>query len=623
MVYKRKCPELVYLSNYEDAPDRRFWDTFPFMPLPNTVETDINVAELENLVIKLRAKLNPTEICRAEKLIYSLKNGASSCQKIDLPSCSIKNASSTAPFGKEITDTLAHWIKSGFVCGPFEYPPVSKLRINSLMAIPKDNKIRPVLNVSQPLGFSFNENIDDNKLEKVKMSSARNFGFTLKDCGINSRMSKFDMRDAYKNIPAPLGDLRLQGFKWLNKIFIENKQIFGARTAVANFDILGHTVMTLAMASCNAAPEFVHRHLDDVPVTGPCNSVICETFTKEYKKICKKINVKLAENCVKNEKAFSNKTTGKILGIWFDSTDLTWQLPQDKKEKTLTSISKAIKCDMMVLVEMQILMGNLNNVSMMCPFLNAYRKNLNDDLGKGLGKNSEIITLSEESKKDLLVWAGCLLDKCKKLPIPSRQIDPPLYCKTFSSDAAGYSDSNNNDKPGVATVGFNEDGELILAFQKFWGKRMISKSKDSNDRQFGRKTAFLEFVGLVMPFVLMPEKLARQHVILKVDNMSCYFGWHNKCMKNDAYTSILIRALYLLSAYNNNIVHVRHLPRKTSWDSCLVDRLSRESTTLAGDKKMLESFKEFKLPVFFEAWLDSPSVDWDIPNKLLSFVMNK
>ena len=49
------------------------------------------------------------------------------------------------------------------------------------------------------------------------------------------------------------------------KFFIELMQIFGAITAVGNFDILGHTVVSLTCASCDFDKTLVHRHLDDVP----------------------------------------------------------------------------------------------------------------------------------------------------------------------------------------------------------------------------------------------------------------------------------------------------------------------------------------------------------------------
>ena len=128
-------------------------------------------------------------------------------------------------YGKEVTDTIAHWVKSGFAAGPFDSPPLSKFRVNSLAAVPQDGKVRPVINVSEPEGFSFNDNIEKNKLEKVKMTSARNFGYSLKNCGKNAKLSKFDMKDAYKQVPCPLSDLRLQGFRWLNKYFCEKNNI--------------------------------------------------------------------------------------------------------------------------------------------------------------------------------------------------------------------------------------------------------------------------------------------------------------------------------------------------------------------------------------------------------------
>jgi hypothetical protein len=41
------------------------------------------------------------------------------------------------------------------------------------------------------------------------MSSARLFGYALREAGTGATISKFDMKDAYKNIPAKLDELRL------------------------------------------------------------------------------------------------------------------------------------------------------------------------------------------------------------------------------------------------------------------------------------------------------------------------------------------------------------------------------------------------------------------------------
>ena len=75
-----------------------------------------------------------------------------------------------------LTDTVAHWDKSKMVAGPFKNPPLENFRVNPLMAVKQKSKVRPILNLSAPKGFSFNDNVDENHIRKLEMSSARQFG---------------------------------------------------------------------------------------------------------------------------------------------------------------------------------------------------------------------------------------------------------------------------------------------------------------------------------------------------------------------------------------------------------------------------------------------------------------
>jgi hypothetical protein len=49
--------------------------------------------------------------------------------------------------------------------------------------------------------------------------------------------------------------------------------------------------------------------------------------------------MKLANDCQKFKKAFSNSTFGKVLVIFFDTSKLAWRLPDDKMEKILGLIA--------------------------------------------------------------------------------------------------------------------------------------------------------------------------------------------------------------------------------------------------------------------------------------------
>jgi hypothetical protein len=70
---------------------------------------------------------------------------------------------------------MEDWLEKGFIAGPFKEPLLDNFRVNGMIAITKGNKTRPVLNVSEPAGRSFNNNVDIKEVEKVYMDSAKSF----------------------------------------------------------------------------------------------------------------------------------------------------------------------------------------------------------------------------------------------------------------------------------------------------------------------------------------------------------------------------------------------------------------------------------------------------------------
>ena len=158
-------------------------------------------------------------------LLSNLRYGASSCQKSSLQSCFVQNAKPTLKYGREVTDVVAYWVKNSYVSGPFKEPPLAKFSVNPIIAVEQEDKVRAVLNVTNPLGKSLNSNIDMSRLEKFRMSSARNFGYTVRKFGKCAKMSKFDLEAANKQVPVPIDELRLQGFSCMNRFFVELDQI--------------------------------------------------------------------------------------------------------------------------------------------------------------------------------------------------------------------------------------------------------------------------------------------------------------------------------------------------------------------------------------------------------------
>ena len=196
-----------------------------------SAKTPVNV---EKLVESVKDKLTIHQI---------LKSGAPAFQQKSQPPIFCKNVPSTAKHGHLVTDTIGVWVKKGFASGPFDFPPLACFRVNPLIAFEQHGKIRPVLNVSEPAGRSFNDNVNKNGVEKVFMSSAKDFGYSLCKAGVSANFSKFDLSDAYKNVPSKASDFRLQGFSWLGKFFFESQQMFGAISSVSNYDTFGMSML--------------------------------------------------------------------------------------------------------------------------------------------------------------------------------------------------------------------------------------------------------------------------------------------------------------------------------------------------------------------------------------------
>lgn len=585
------------------------------------MKTPIDVDRLELEISKAKPSLTCHQVRRAKQCISDLRTGTSAFQKAPLPPVFVKNVPSALKYGEHMTDAIVTWLKEDFAAGPFSEPPLSNFRVNPLMGLEQNGKVRPILNVSELAGRSFNDNVCDLRLEKVYMSSALDFSQGLLKAGKNAIFSKFDLQNAYKNVPAKNEDLHLQGFSWLGKFFFEKKQIFCAKTAVSNFDIFGHTILDIVLSHCNIPRSLVFRRLDDVPVVGPSKSKHCEIFSEKYKDFCTSINVKLAKDCPDNNKAFINQTFGRVLGIDFDSKDLSWAIPTEKKSKCLSCINHFMKSSHISLLDMQKLMGRLADVGQLCPFLRGFKRPLNQLLGNLQRHPEERLVIPRAAKDDLWVWAG-MLSLSERLPILLVSDAPKLSFLEFTSDAAGRSEDRSY-KPGVGGIGFDETGEIILAFQHIWDDLMINTLKDNKGTDIGSKSTTLEMVGLVIPLLLVPEKLVNSHVVFKVDNLGCFFAWENKFVKNDMLASILLKTSLLITSYLGTTVFVRHLPRLLSWEGRLVDRLSRSSTSTRHDMNLVRSFSHLSLPLRLDRWLANPQEDWNLPYELLSHVKSR
>ncbi len=531
-LFKKKFENIPTLADYTVIPEDSFWDNFPKRGLPSRPSTRVKVDILEEEIYLVKDKLTKSELRRAERVVKDLRYGAEAYQRNELPPISTCNAKSAYEYGELLTDKIASWIVKGFVAGPFLCPPMPGFRANPQIAVARNGKIRPVMNMSGPRGRSFNDNIDHAKLEKVNMSTAKKFSYELKKAGKDAKFSKFDIEEAYKLIPQKTEDIRLQGFTWLGKYFCETQGTFGGIGSVCNFDRLGNTKDRVVCVKSNTPRNAVLRILDDTPNVGPVDSGIAERFAKEMRDFCEKVGIPLADNCAKNDKAFELQTRGIVFGVGFDSKDMTFFLTEEKANKVIRRCMDAYRSSHLDLKQCQQLMGSVNDLAQMCPFIKFYKGSGNRLLAQFGDNNCILLQTSDQLKKDLLVISK-VAESCKSgLPIADPREEPGLSNLMFYTDAAGASFTTVKGRKhfhsqlgrGAACIG-GETLETIWFWSRLeWPEKFMTEMRDEKGTIFGCKSTTLESIGLTIPFTAIPERIKGRTITFMVDNIAVALG---------------------------------------------------------------------------------------------------
>jgi hypothetical protein len=248
-----KNPEICVLPDYAKPAPKNFPSYYP-----KKVVSNVKIGELENLITVCWDSWTLTQKRTAKKTIKRLKGKQPVKLKKHLGALKEKNAKSALENGQAMTDVLATWIKKQFVAGPFEKPPREGFRANPLMAAVQRTKIRPIMNLLAPKGFSFNDAVDESSIDLLKMSSAKIFTEALIQSGKGAVFGKEDIQDAYKLIPNAEEQWHLYGFEWLGKYFYDTTTVFGSKASPASFDSLPETIVNIVCTLEEIPKKCVH-----------------------------------------------------------------------------------------------------------------------------------------------------------------------------------------------------------------------------------------------------------------------------------------------------------------------------------------------------------------------------
>jgi hypothetical protein len=198
---------------------------------------------------------------------------------------------------------------------------------------------------------------------------------------------------------------------------------------------------------------------------------------------------------------------------------------------------------------------------------------------------------------------------------------PPLSPAMFISDAAGAALYWQQGQPanisvpydrGVASVGFkNEDYSFLSTI--FWPPEFLNK--------FASQSMLLESIGLLLPFLCTPCLLPYQSVLLYVDNEALTYAWAQRMSTKNPYTTMFLQTLHMIEAVLPCRIFIQHQRRRSTGPAELVDNLSRKSTTTALDRSKLGHLPVHQPLQPLKGWLDNPTVDWDLPGKIVEHIL--
>ncbi len=171
--------------------------------------------------------------------------------------------------------------------------------------------------------------------------------------------------------------------------------------------------------------------MDDTIIVSPHSSGYTTEFVTVFQSVCKQLNVPIADDDPKYEKAYSCTTVGVVLGIFFNSNSMTWKLPLAKHEATKGLLHDFLQATHCTLLQVQKLHGKLNDFAQMCTFMKGFCFHQTSFLQHWNTSAMGTLPIPALLKQELYVWAKCLASAKTGFPIPHTMKHPQPLSSDF------------------------------------------------------------------------------------------------------------------------------------------------------------------------------------------------
>ena len=409
----------------------------------------------------------------------------------------------------------------------------------------------------------------------------------------------------------------MQGFAWLGKIFFEIGLVFGASSSPGIFDAVAKIVVRIA-ASRAGFPSYLYiQHLDDVCACSPEGSVQVDQFYDSYLDTCEKLNIKLADPG-DPDKAFSPRMEGQVLGINYDSTDMTWSLGKDKLNIILNIIEEVMENGEASVRTFKKLSGKLVDIRDLVVgskfhlahlLMVATTFNEKEDMENVLEVSEWLLADLQYFSLVLPVYSGR-----SQLQDPDRR--PDWWALESHTDAAGGSRESLGRGVGMIL------GPDMWTYVP-WGRRINEGWRAYDGKLLSHKMSAWELVGPLLALVCGGNMLSGKQLKVFVDNDGSVRMWKKGwCMVCDLCNSILV-ALHQVSTALACELFICGIMRCSNEKAEAADALSKCDMKRFWRCMPGANVSPEEVPGSLLAWLENPVPDRLLGDRILKEMAGK
>ena len=460
-----------------------------------------------------------------------------------LPTSTFKNHPSAVQHHSQLLDYITEELNHKAIIGPFPCNPFTvPCIISPLQTVHKrdSSKLRIVHDLSFPEHSSVNSGIPKdsylNREFKLLLPGTDRVLEFIRLRGPHCHLYKKDLRRAFRQIPVDPKDIPLLGFSVKNQLFFHTRLPFGLRSATMICQRVTKAVIHIMTQEGYLADVYI----DDF-YGAETPGVAMEAFNR-LTTLLKELGLEASPS-----KDQPPDTQMLLLGIWFNTDDMTMSVPDFRLDELKCEINHWLQLDQASKHDLQVLVGKLSFVCCCVRPGRAFMASLLNQL-RACTARSSTIPVTPDIKQDLSWWLVFLDHYNGTSVIGTVCIESGD--SLFATDAC------------LTGCGAICEGEFFHAcFPPFILQQDLAITQ-------------LELLTIVVAVKLWQCKLRGRCIRIHCDNQACVTMINSMSSKN-AFLQSCLQELWLTLALNKIMLCASHIPGHAN---TLADCLSRWST---------------------------------------------